>query len=101
MTGECPSGCGAPAPFFHPVPVGSCMDPYHLRDECSRCGHVAGGCDRCGRSTILGGTIDGRRYCHTEAEQPSCYTLTLRAREDRCDPARGYHSTPHRGCILR
>lgn len=20
---------------------------------------------------------------------------------DRCDPARDYHSTPHRGCILR
>jgi hypothetical protein len=23
------------------------------------------------------------------------------ADNDRCDPTRGYHSTPHRGCILR
>lgn len=23
------------------------------------------------------------------------------AEGDRCDPARGYHSSPHKGCILR
>lgn len=23
------------------------------------------------------------------------------AESDRCDPARGYHSNPHKGCILR
>lgn len=45
---------------------------------CDRCGHRAHGCPRCGRTTILGGRIGRRSYCHTESEQPSCYTLQLR-----------------------
>lgn len=50
------------------------------RARCARCGHTARGCVRCGRNTILGGSIGGETYCHTESAQPSCYTLTLRER---------------------
>lgn len=27
--------------------------------------------------------------------------ITPRTMADRCDPALGYHTTPHRGCIMR
>lgn len=51
--------------------------------RCARCGHQPGGCRRCGRSDdpFLGGTIEGKHYCHTFSEQhPSCFALQLRER---------------------
>lgn len=43
-------------------------------------------CEECGDDIAT----EGYRYC------TDCL-MTL----DRCDPARGRHSTPHKGCILR
>lgn len=64
------------------------------RRSCGRCGHVEHGCSRCGESTMLGGTIAGQRYCHTQSEQPSCYTLILREKTAQmlADPGARYRA---------
>jgi len=54
------------------------------REICTRCGHITGGCPRCGRTTErLGGTVDGLRYCHTDIlTKPTCFEVAARAYSD-------------------
>lgn len=45
-----------------------------VREQCTRCGHSSGGCERCGRlDEILGSAINGEPYCHTYTAGRTCY----------------------------
>lgn len=56
--------------------------------RCTRCGHVTGGCPRCGRNDpLLGSSIGDEQYCHTfSLTYPTCYMLTSWDHSDKRAP---------------
>lgn len=57
--------------------AGAGVTSVQHQETCARCGHRAGGCDRCGTTDqFLGGSRADQRYCHTfSSGRPTCYEL--------------------------
>lgn len=59
------------------------------KETCARCGHESKGCPKCSRNDpILGGTIEGKRYCHTFGAPLTCYEAELLGRSHSPDGQR-------------